>query len=271
MSNDTLSLFDALRQWCEPSLVQRVMDEECSHTEYEMDRAHRPQLTSRAVRRQPTRTSWMANGSDFNSHNAAWRDLEQDLRQRIERGQIHLRGVQLAPERQTEPEVVPRGWAADFKFDFEKGTIKTGKFSFAAIECSRVPWATATADPVAAPTPAQLSTAAAELRTLRPEGFAELDDETVLELLEEHARRVVENDTPLIAPGKVTLLPIIRRKMRWRAKQNELLSTMIAESEWLEAWMTERVGSYQFPKAPTIAKLLAKEYELIKPRSTPAT
>ena len=206
----------------------------------------------------------MAGGSDFTTYYAAWRELEQDLRQRIEQGRIHIRGVQLAPERQTEAEVIPKSWSADFQFDFVKGTIKTGKFSFAAIECSQEPWATA-----AATVPATPSTMR-ETRKLRVEDFAELDDETVLKLLEEHAQRVVKNDTRLIAPGKVTLLPIIRRKMRWRAEQNALLPTLIAESEWLETWMIERVGSFQLPTAPTIAKVLAKEYERIKPRSTPA-
>ena len=269
-SRDVLSLADALQRWCDECLLQRVRDEECRHTEYEMDNCGRIQLTSRAVRRKPSRQDWMV-GSNFTQLSAAWVELEHDLRRRIEQGQIHIRGVQLAPDRRIEPEIIPGGWAADFLFDFRKGTIKAGPVRFGAIECSQVPWisAMATVDPVAAPTPAPLSTAA-WVRTLRPEDLPDLDDETVLALLNEHARRVIKNGGQLIAPGKVSLMPIISGKMKARAESGELQPTLTAESQYLATWIKGVASLYQVPTAPTIKKVLSNSYGLLKARSTRA-
>ena len=135
-SKDVLDLVDALQRWCDPSLVQRIKDEECRCSQHQLDQSGLIQLTSREVRRKPTNTSWMA-GHNLRSLLAAWEDLERDLRQRIERGRIHLRGVQLAPEQRTELEIIPKIWAADFLFNFSKGTVRAGKRRYGAISCSQ--------------------------------------------------------------------------------------------------------------------------------------
>ena len=268
-SRDVLSLADALQRWCDDCLVQRVRDEECCHTEYEMENFSRIQLTSRAVRRQPHRQDWMV-GRDFTKLIAAWHDLESDFRQSIEKGRIHLRGVQLAPDRRTECEIIPRGWAADFLFDFRKGTIKAGPVRFGAIECSQVPWisAMATVDPVAAPTPAPLSTAA-WVKTLRPEDLPDLDDETVLALLNEHTDRVIKNGSQLIGPGKVSLLPLILGKMKARAANGELEPKQADEFRWLAIWIREVAPEWHAYKASSIELKLSADYKRLKATSTP--
>ncbi len=133
-SKDVLNLIDGLARWCDPSIVQRIRDEERRCSEYQLDQSGLIQLTSREMRRKPTNTSWMA-GHNLRALLAAWEDLENDLRHRIEQGRIHLRGVQLAPEQRTEPEIIPGVWAADFQFSFSKGTIRAGKRRYGAISC----------------------------------------------------------------------------------------------------------------------------------------
>lgn len=137
-NNGVLKLVDALQQWCDPSLVQRIKDEECRCSQYQLDQSGLIQLSSREIRRQPTNTSWMG-GYNLRALHAAWQDLERDLRQRIEQGLIILRGVLLAPEQQTELEGIPGVWAATFTFNFSKGTVRSGKRRYGAISCSRGP------------------------------------------------------------------------------------------------------------------------------------
>ena len=134
-SKDVLDLVDALQRWCDPSLVQRIKDEECRCSQHQLDQSGLIQLTSREVRRKPTNTSWMA-GHNLRALLAAWEDLERDLRQRIEQGRIYLRGVQLTPKQRTELEVIPGVWAADIQFNFSKGTIRARKVRYGAVSCS---------------------------------------------------------------------------------------------------------------------------------------
>ena len=203
-------------------------------------------------------------GSNFAKLIAAWEDLERDLRHNIEQGQIHLRGVQLAPDRRTEPEIIPRVWAADFLFDFGKGMIKAGPVRFGAIECSQAPWALeAMPTQTTAPSP-DAPPAVAALTALRPEDFPDLDDETVLALLEEHGRRVVKNGGKLIQPSKISFLQIIRKKMQARAEAGELLPSLTGETDWLARWIEARIKHHQIPSADSISRGLGKEYAELK-------
>ncbi|WP_431266967.1 hypothetical protein [Dankookia sp. P2] len=57
----------------------------------------------------------------------------------------------------------------------------------------------------------------------------------MLALLETHAERVIRSpDAKLIAPGKISLMPLVRGKMRHRAEVEELLPTLKEESAALE-------------------------------------
>ncbi|HEY8610798.1 MAG TPA: hypothetical protein VIL69_05830, partial [Roseomonas sp.] len=97
---------EALERWCDPALVERVKAIERTYTEYELDQTHRVQLTPRTERRQPRSGDWKIDRDD-SSWLAAWRDLERDLRRRIELGEIHLFGVQMKPERRMQAEPIP--------------------------------------------------------------------------------------------------------------------------------------------------------------------
>jgi hypothetical protein len=62
-------------------------------------------------------------------------------------------------------------------------------------------------------------------------------------------------------------MPIIRGKMRHRAENGEMLSTITAESKWLANWISTKVTLHQIPTDRTIAKSLGSDYEALKPTS----
>ncbi len=266
---NVLTLAEALQQWCDPLLLLQVMEWEPKCTASEVDSLRRIHLTHRAFRRDATQTN--VAGNPHMRLRAAWSDLEQDLCRRIEQGLIHLRGVRIAPDKRTDPEIIPGVWAAAFKFDFGRGMITIGDLRFAAVACSFDPW---TPEATQASATAQLPAAAPiakALAQLRPEDFPELSDELVLELLEEHARRVIKNGGKLIAAGKVSWLPIVRGKMQHRAETGTMYDSLAAEADWLSKWMSGKVKLHQVPTAGTINKHLGNDYkQLQKARSTPA-
>jgi hypothetical protein len=193
----------------------------------------------------------------------AWEALEREFRPRLVAGEFQLAGVQMRPERCVDRVVIPGVWAADMKFDFCNNSLRIGDLRYVAVQATRGP----------APD-LGLTAQSAVHRILPPiteESVRDLGDDEVLLLLEEHARRVIEGpDGRLIAPGKISLLPIIRGKMRHRANRGELLLTLSAEALWLANWIASKVTLHQTPTASTIAKVLSSEYGTLKARSNAA-
>ena len=270
MDNDKLFLRGALELWCEPAIVERVKSAERDLTEDDflgrtppLNRIERIQLTPPSERRPPNTARRVVEGLRFRQLDAAWDDLRRDLRDRITKQKIHLQGVQVAPERRVEPELIPSGWAADFVFDFARGAINVAKYRYTAVVCSLSSWI------AAQPPAASISSTAAELKTLRPEDVPDLDNDTLLLLLNEHLRRVIGGGTKLIAPGKVSLVPLILGKMKARAANGELEATQAAESRWLHAWLKEAVPNWQTPGAATIAQKIKAEHKKLKATFTP--
>lgn len=98
----------------------------------------------------------------------------------------------------------------------------------------------------------------------------DLDDETVLALLEENARRVAAKpDTQLFPPGKISLMPLIRRRMEFRAGAGELLPSLAGEAAALKAWIASKVPSHQVPSAKAIENGLRSDYAALRARSKP--
>jgi hypothetical protein len=187
--------------------------------------------------------------------------LLQDFRSRLIRNEVKLAGVQTAPERLTMPTAIPGSWAADFRFDFEAGIIHCDEHRWVAVTASL---GSSKAEEVGA----EQSSQPPEPVVIRADQVAILDDETILALLEEHARRVVEGpDAKLIAPGKISLMPIIQRKMRQRAEQKELLATLASEAAWLAEWIKTRASSHQVPTEGAIKNALRKDYSLLSAQS----
>lgn len=255
---------EALKQWCDPQLISRVETEERSYSVHEMNSTSYFQLTPQSQRQAMPRHSWKV-GADFSDLGAAWRDLKRDFRERILRGQIFLEGVQTKPERRTRPEPIPSAWAGDFQFDFAAQAISVEGLRFGAVTCSLdPPLEMASDEPIAGTQAAAQPIDAA----LMPEDVPGLSDEAILALLEEHARRVIAGpDAPLIAPGRISLLPIIRRKMEYRAAHGQLESKLAEEADVLASWIASKVEHHQVPTAPTIAKVLGKAYAVLRTRS----
>lgn len=267
MPRRDISLRQALEEWCDPALVERVRSEERQLTEYELNQTSRIQLTPLSERRQPTSTSWMVD-TDLTNWLAAWDALENDLRQRVEAGQFHVCGVQAKPQRLTRPELIPAAWAADMEFDFAVGVITVDKCRYTAIICSLDP---PRAGSVAEDIPAAIPTAEAApigppihdlLTALTDEQVAMLDAETVARLLERHAEQVVQGHAMnLLPPGKASLMALLATKMKDRARRGDLLPTLAQEADWLSAWAAKVALGYQIPKAKTIINKLWSLYQ----------
>jgi hypothetical protein len=266
-----LTMADALIRWCDTSLVEAVRAEERRHTAIELALWPEPKLSSSDEWRQPTKNSWMAGGLPITGLSAMWRELVRDFRKRIEAGAIHLEGVEVTDGYDAEATGLRGVFAAEFKFNFSGNTLQLGKKRYTAITASRTPPAP---KPIVPDSPASTAPTAREMiaTAITPETVKDLSSETILALLEENAKRVIADPTAkLFPPGKLTVMPLIQGKMRHRAAQAELLTTLAAEAAWLHDWASSRVELHSVPGVPTIQKVLGKEYAVLKTRSKAAT
>lgn len=260
---ERLSLREALERWCDPSLVEAVRAQERRKTAYEMDQvSHRIQLTPKTERERPSDTRWMVGPPDYTRLIIAWRELESDLRQMISFGAIHLRGVQTRPQRRSDPEPIPSAWGGDAAFDFASSAVEFGEYRFTAVLCARHPF-----EPVPRKEQVPLPLPAPDIlpAVIRPEDVPGLSDETILALLEEHARRVVEGpEVRLGASLTFSLMPLVQRKLRHRAVRGEMLMSLADETRWLADWIAEKAPSFHVPQAKPIENALRGDYNRLK-------
>jgi hypothetical protein len=254
----SIRLLEALVQWSDPGLVEAVHRAESEHTAYELIYWKLPKLSEQSQWRQP-KPGQVGDPAHVQLR-LAWDALDRDFRMRIETGAMFLEGVEVTDDHDAQPQALRGAFAAEFKFDFALNTLSLGKRRFSAITVSRTPGPSAsTKSPLP---PAEWT---------RPLKVDDLTDDEILDLLEENARRVLADPTvKLFPPGKLTVMPLIRGKMRHRAGQAELLSTLAAEADWLHKWASSRVELHFVPAVPTIKKVLNKEYEVLKARSKAA-
>lgn len=266
-----LSLTQAILTWCDPSLVAAVQREEVQLTEHQHAGLGLPLLGQVADLAVSDGSSWMAEGLSHTTLRGAWDRLIRDFRRKIERRELFLEGVRLAPQRGTVREMLTNSWVAEMGFDLDRNIIQMGVEKFGAITVSPDGSAKSAAlialGPPAAAGPAPFSTDKDGRFVLSPEDVAELSDATILRLLEEHALRVVANDADLSAPGKLSLMPILRRRMQWRCQQGELSSTLAAEARVLSDWISKKVQSHQVPTPKSIGNSLRTEYAALAARS----
>ncbi|WP_372624323.1 hypothetical protein [Falsiroseomonas sp.] len=180
----------------------------------------------------------------------------RSLSQCLETGALHLTGVQMWPERRTEREPIPGVWAADMVFDVERGSVSVGAMVYVALQLS-----------TECPSLITRTDAPSLVRGHRlpdpitPGNIRALSDQEVLLLLEDHARRVVEGpDAKLIPPGKISLLPVIKRKLLHRVERGEQRPTWGAEAHALAEWIASKLLSHDTTKASTIEKKLSRFY-----------
>jgi hypothetical protein len=256
-----LSLRQALIQWSDPALVDAVRVWEKTRTTAELCGVD-VTVTEDHERRRPSEPEPEPepeiDGSSIALFKMARDRLERDFRNCLIRGAFFLQGIQTRPERTTEPRPIPGAWAGDCRFYFDRDHLWVDKFLFVAVTAFQtLPTACATAASGQRPIP-----------VITRGNVRNLTDEEVLLLLEEHARRVVESsDAKLITPGKISLMPIIRRRMLYRAERGMTRETLEAEAAELEEWIATKVPSHQVPKASTIENVLRSEYRPLKARS----
>jgi len=255
-----LAPVQAICSWCHPGLVANVRSGERTFRTDEIGDFGLPQLGSisgknpvggRTAEQHLEARRWLES---------RWEDLLKDMQTRVASGEIYLYGVQTNPTLATDYQRIPATWAFDLQIDVKARSVVAHDHRWTAVECSL--------DALDFGTEA----ARQEARTtLTPENVGELSDDTILSLLEEHAERVVKGpDARLIAPGKVSLLPIVKRKMEYRATQGILLPKIADEAEVLADWIASKVKAHPVPTASTIAKMLGKKYAALKARSTAA-
>ncbi|BDG74055.1 hypothetical protein [Roseomonas fluvialis] len=258
-ADQDLSLLEAMTQWCEPRLVNRVREEERKFIAIELHRYFMPKLTHETEWSQPTSRSWMAE-TNYVFLTAAWNELTIDFRRRIERGEMYLRGVLSGDDPAAAIEAIPGFWAAELMFDLRANAVRRDSRTYLAVRVSKQ----APAEPPVAKN--EVPPAAAEPRgPVTPLTAATLTDEEVFVLLDEYARRVVaEEGSPLRLPVKVSFIPILRRKMRQRFATGEHALTLGAEAAALEEWIKTKVDGHQTPSAGHIENELREEHRRLK-------
>jgi hypothetical protein len=114
----TFELTDALREWCSQDRVAALR---AADTEWRQAIA-------------PSHGEMAQIRARYDSALAA---LLDDLRRRLESGEILLRGVQTAPVRQAAPSSIPGSWAVDMVFGTKDSTIECGQYRWIAVRAAR--------------------------------------------------------------------------------------------------------------------------------------
>lgn len=262
-SDKWLRIDQALRQFCDPELVAAVRSAEGNYSEITLRVFGHPNLGGA---RAPRPGDNLTGSSTSQRHHAeymfAWNAMMADFRNKLVQEDLFLLGVSVLPTRDTTFSLIPGVWAADYEIDFETEVVSVGANRYLAVRCTPVRPMLAVNSPSNAPAESPRRTAA---------GIGELTDEEILELLEEHARRVIAGpDSKLIAPGKISMMPLIAGKLRHRAERGELLATQAAEMLWLYNWVKSKVDLHYVPKPGAIKRVLGKQYEALKVRSNGA-
>lgn len=152
-----LPLAEAVSLWCDPWIVVQIRQQERFFPTHRIHGRGYPEISLPAGAKVSTSSYLLEDrGVELRrSLDGYWRDLARDLKSRIERGEVHLTGVQTRPERRTERESIPSLWAADFHFGFLEGAVTVTPFRYIAVLCSLdPPPEQATTAGAAAPVPA---------------------------------------------------------------------------------------------------------------------
>ena len=217
----------------------------------------------------------MAGGTNYAPLIDAWDAMVREFVRNIEDKKWFLSGVPAAAPGSSDPVIISHVQASDIKFNWFDSTLTLNGQKHLMVRVFRTPPpAPKPSEILNQPTPPSrpfLNNDAGQF-VLEPKDVTRLSDDTILALLEEHARRVVGTpDAKLISPGKVSLLPIILRKMTHRAERGELLPRIVDEGEYLAQWIASKIDHHHPPSAGTITKTLGKNYAVLKARSTAAT
>jgi hypothetical protein len=260
---DERSLQDGLIGWCDPNLRVTFLSARRNYGEFR--RGIEIELDTSFPRSEPfaagLRDLWNDQEQRLHSDiDRAAEALVNDLRSRLERRELFLHGYRLIDEECPTRFQLPGHRAIDFVFVIGRGSVTIGDERYTGVLVSRE--ILAPLAPKAAPSPPQQSVVALG-------DVATMADDVLMELLEEHGRRVVSNlEHPLIQPSKVSFGPILARRMEWRAKNGQLASTFAAECVALVEWLATKIVHHQIPTARGIHDPLRDLYRELKAEST---
>ena len=256
-----LPLSEAILAWSPTQFIEDIRTNERLCLANNLVRWSWPRLVPDAELRNPTGNEWMSGASSATVRlQQAWVNLENEFRRMMRAGELHLCGVQVKPELTTEPQSIPGAWASELRLDLINDAITLPRRKFASVRVSRAPIPLQSASPElgGATTPPNWAF----------ETMGEWSDEQVLALFEEHVRRVVESEEARLseAYSKLTLIPIIARKMRARFRERTNANAIEDETKFLAAWIRQKAPykSFQFPMASTIEIKLRKDYQALK-------
>ncbi|WP_198370533.1 hypothetical protein [Roseomonas rosulenta] len=205
----------------------------------------------------------------------AWDAVFDHVRLEVEKDTLQLTGRMMRPDLRQNAQPIPSVWGRALDFDLRAGTIFMQDQMFVGVEVSKqLPFGVIpdvgsdepcnrTGPPVAKN---EAPPAASEPRgPITPHTAANLTDDEVFALLDEYARRVVEDeDSSLKLPVKVSFMPILRRRLRWRFESGENAPTLAADAAALEKWIKTKVDGHQTPSAKHIENELREEHRRLK-------
>jgi class 3 adenylate cyclase len=256
--NPDFDLTEALQHLGSPGLLEFVRSSEPAIAEQTFFEENRPRLAGSG----PLQPRF----NDFANRmwELGWAKLLAEFAQRLAKQDLHLVGT-MRPEAKTETEVIPGQWASEMIFYVTKNVVSVAGKRYVAVR------ARSGLAPDQLPAKPALSNRDKDGRIVLTSGeAAELADDTLLMLLEEHGRRVVENGAyPLVQPSRVSFGPILARRMEWRAGNNQLATTLSAECVALVDWLETKIKHHQTPTARGIEDPLRDLYRRLKAGSTP--
>ncbi|WP_431266966.1 hypothetical protein [Dankookia sp. P2] len=116
----------ALLTWCFEERIEDIYNIEIYFMSQELATFGYPNLGGASNRSAPAPMAEHSLESLRTSLDHAWQGILLDFRKRLQRQEMHLVGVQTAPERQLQESPIPGQWAADFGFDVLANTIDLG-------------------------------------------------------------------------------------------------------------------------------------------------
>ncbi len=256
-----LPLLQGVICWCDQKLIAKIIEMERPFSFVDLERDSWPQLSQENERQLHDCGLRDRRAGFLESRHAYWAALERDLKARLADEQLHLEGVPVTQDMNQAAQAIRGALAAEFQFDFRMNSLRFKQQKFVSVTLSPAPspWA-----PLEIGT-TRLSRAAPTLKV------CDLSTDQILELIEEHARRVIEDpEAKLMPPGKVSLIPLIRMKMQERARHDALEPTLNGETAWLAKWIADKAEHWDTPKAATIARSLGTTYAMLKARSNAA-
>jgi hypothetical protein len=255
-----LTLRAALMAWCNPKLVEKARRLQQPFTAAALELGGRPNLgLARPNSGEIGYYRPESHEQKIQHSEIAWRALLADWRRMLETGSVQLLGSQTLPEPRAGSMNINGDWAADLDFDFVNNAVSGLGQRYVAVQawCGGLP-------PSAEPDRPRL----VEIDAITTDSFRKLTDDDVLILLEEYARRVVEDPASrLTMPVKPSFMPIILRKLRYRFATGEAIETLDAEARALAAWIKEKAPSHQTPAASSIENAIRFDYRQLKAQS----